>query len=108
MPAEDLAVSLPALLTVNDLPGARIKIRRALKPNGLAVAALVGGNSQTKLRQSLTIAAYSEHVFPIPTVGCAPRRRPVAFQLGAARKPAQAARPGSATTRLADTRNRPG
>ena len=52
----DLAVSLLALQTVNDLPGALIQIRRALKPDGLFVAALVGGDTLTELRQSLTIA----------------------------------------------------
>ena len=52
----DLAVSLLALQTVNDLPGALIQIRRALKPDGLLVAALIGGDTLTELRQSLTIA----------------------------------------------------
>jgi SAM-dependent methyltransferase len=52
----DLAVSLLALETVNDLPGALVQIRRALKPDGLLIAALVGGDSLTELRQSFTIA----------------------------------------------------
>ena len=52
----DLAVSLLALQTVNDLPGTLVQIRRALKPDGLFVAALVGGDTLTELRQSLTIA----------------------------------------------------
>jgi len=52
----DLAVSLLALQTVNDLPGALIQMRRALKPDGLLVAALIGGDSLTELRQSLTAA----------------------------------------------------
>ena len=52
----DLAVSLLALQTVNDLPGALIQIRRALKTDGLLLAALVGGETLTELRQSLTIA----------------------------------------------------
>jgi SAM-dependent methyltransferase len=52
----DLAVSLLALQTVNDLPGALVQIRRALKPDGLLVAALIGGDTMTELRQSLTIA----------------------------------------------------
>jgi SAM-dependent methyltransferase len=52
----DLAVSLLALQTVNDLPGALVQIRRALKPDGLLVAALIGGDTLTELRQSLTIA----------------------------------------------------
>ena len=52
----DLAVSLLALQSVNDLPGALIQIRRALKPDGLLVAALIGGDTLTELRQSLTIS----------------------------------------------------
>ncbi|HEX9169375.1 MAG TPA: methyltransferase domain-containing protein [Roseiarcus sp.] len=52
----DLAVSLLALETVNDLPGALVQMRRALKPDGLLIAALIGGDTLTELRQSLTIA----------------------------------------------------
>ena len=52
----DLAVSLLALQTVNDLPGALIQIRRALAPDGLLMAALIGGDTLTELRQSFTIA----------------------------------------------------
>ena len=52
----DLIVSLMALHRVNDLPGALIQIRRALRPDGLFLAALAGGDTLTELRQSLTIA----------------------------------------------------
>ena len=52
----DLAVSLLALQTVNDLPGALIQMRRALAPDGLLVVALLGGDTLTELRQSLTLA----------------------------------------------------
>jgi SAM-dependent methyltransferase len=52
----DLAVSLLALQTVNDLPGALIQMRRSLKDDGLLIAAMVGGETLTELRQSLTIA----------------------------------------------------
>jgi SAM-dependent methyltransferase len=52
----DLAVSLLALHTVNDLPGALVQMRRALKGDGLLMAAIVGGETLTELRQSLTIA----------------------------------------------------
>ena len=52
----DLAVSLLAMQTVNDLPGALIQIRRALKPDGLLMAAMLGGDTLTELRQSFTIA----------------------------------------------------
>ena len=52
----DLAVSLLALQTVNDLPGALIQMRRSLKGDGLLMAAMIGGETLTELRQSLTIA----------------------------------------------------
>jgi len=52
----DFAASLLALQTVNDLPGALIQMRRALKPDGLLIAAMAGGDTLTELRQSLTIA----------------------------------------------------
>jgi SAM-dependent methyltransferase len=52
----DLAVSLLAMQSVNDVPGALVQIRRALAPDGLLMAAIVGGDTLTELRQSLTIA----------------------------------------------------
>jgi SAM-dependent methyltransferase len=52
----DLAVSALALQLVNDLPGALIQIRRALKPDGLFLAALIGGDTLTELRQSFATA----------------------------------------------------
>jgi len=52
----DLAVSLLSLQGVNDLPGALIQIRRALKPDGLFIAGLLGGNTLTELRQAFTQA----------------------------------------------------
>jgi SAM-dependent methyltransferase len=54
--ALDLAVSALALHHVNDLPGALVQIRRALKPDGLFVAALFGGETLTELRQSFAAA----------------------------------------------------
>jgi SAM-dependent methyltransferase len=48
----DLVVSLLSLQWTNDLPGTLIQIRRALKPDGLFLGALVGGESLTELRQS--------------------------------------------------------
>jgi len=50
--ALDLVVSVLALSFVNDLPGTLIQIRRALKPDGLLLAALVGGDTLTELRQA--------------------------------------------------------
>jgi len=52
----DLVVSGLALQFVNDLPGALVQIRRALKPDGLFLAALVGGDTLTELRQAFAIA----------------------------------------------------
>jgi SAM-dependent methyltransferase len=52
----DLVVSALALQFVNDLPGTLIQIRRALKPDGLFVAALVGGETLTELRQAFAAA----------------------------------------------------
>jgi SAM-dependent methyltransferase len=52
----DLVVSLLALHAVNDLPGALIQIRRALKPDGLFIGCLLGGATLTELRQAFTEA----------------------------------------------------
>jgi SAM-dependent methyltransferase len=52
----DLAVSALALQFVNDLPGALIQIRRALRPDGLFMAAMVGGDSLNELRMAFADA----------------------------------------------------
>jgi SAM-dependent methyltransferase len=52
----DLAVSALALQSVNDLPGALIQIRRALKPDGPMLAALLCGDTLTELRQAFAQA----------------------------------------------------
>jgi SAM-dependent methyltransferase len=52
----DLVVSSLALHWVNDLPGALIQIRQALKPDGLFLGAIFGGSTLTELRQCLTLA----------------------------------------------------
>lgn len=52
----DLVVSALALQFVNDLPGALIQIRRALKPDGLLLAALLGGDSLSELREAFAQA----------------------------------------------------
>jgi SAM-dependent methyltransferase len=48
----DLAVSILSLHGMNDLPGALVQILRALKPDGLFVAALFGGATLSELRDS--------------------------------------------------------
>ena len=68
----DLAVSGLALHLANDLPGALVQIRRALKPDGLLLAALLGGATLTELRQSW-LAAEAEI-----TGGASPRVVPFA------------------------------
>jgi len=52
----DLVVSALALQFVNDLPGALVQIRRALKADGLFIAALAGGDTLTELRQAFAEA----------------------------------------------------
>jgi SAM-dependent methyltransferase len=54
--ALDLVVSALCLQFVNDLPGTLLQIRRALKPDGLFLAALLGERSLTELRQALALA----------------------------------------------------
>ena len=70
----DLVVSALARQFVNDLPGALIQVRRALKPDGLFLAALLGGDTLTELRQSFAAAeteiegGVSPHVAPFADV----------------------------------------
>jgi SAM-dependent methyltransferase len=70
----DLAVSLFSLQAVNDLPGALIQIRRALKPDGLFLAALFGGATLQELRDSFaqaeiaTLGGVSPRVSPFGDV----------------------------------------
>ena len=66
----DLAVSALAFQFVNDLPGVLAQIRRALRPDGLLLAAMIGGDTLTELRQSFAAAeaecegGASPHVAP--------------------------------------------
>ena len=48
----DLVVSCLTLHWVNDLPGALVQIRRALKPGGLFLAAMFGGDTLIELRHA--------------------------------------------------------
>jgi SAM-dependent methyltransferase len=52
----DLVASALSLHWTNDLPGVLVQIRRALAPDGLLLAALVGGQSLNELRTALTSA----------------------------------------------------
>ena len=69
-----LITSVLSLQLVNDLPGALIQIRRALKPDGLFLGALLGGDSLIELRQAFMLAemetagGVSPRVFPAADV----------------------------------------
>ena len=52
----DLVVSALAFQFVNDLPGVFAQIRRALRPDGLLLAAMIGGDTLSELRQSFAAA----------------------------------------------------
>lgn len=70
----DLAVGVLSLHTLNDLPGALVQIRRALKPDGLFLAALFGGATLTELRDSFaageiaTLGGVTPRVAPMADV----------------------------------------
>lgn len=52
----DLAVSALSLQNLNDLPGALAQLRRVLKPDGLFLGCLLGGQSLHELRTALAVA----------------------------------------------------
>jgi NADH dehydrogenase [ubiquinone] 1 alpha subcomplex assembly factor 5 len=52
----DLILSCLSLHTVNDLPGALVQARQALKPDGLFMAAMLGGETLHELRQVMNEA----------------------------------------------------
>jgi SAM-dependent methyltransferase len=66
----DAIISNLNLHWVNDLPGALLQIRQALKPDGLFLAALLGGESLKELRQCLMEAELTV------TGGASPRVSP--------------------------------
>lgn len=55
----DLVTSCGVLHAVNDVPGALVQLRRTLKPDGLFLGALLGGDTLHELRYAL-IAAEAE------------------------------------------------
>lgn len=65
----DLVVSVGMLDSVNDLPGALLLARRALKPDGLFLAAFLGAGSLPRLRAAMRAADEAEG-------GAAPRIHP--------------------------------
>ena len=74
----DLVVSTLALHWTNDLPGALVQIRRALRPDGLFIGSILGGSTLTELRQAL-VQAESEIAG-----GAGPRVSPFADMMDAA------------------------
>lgn len=52
----DLVVSGLTLHLVNDLPGTLIQINRALRPDGLMIVTLLGGDTLVELRAAMTMA----------------------------------------------------
>lgn len=56
----DLVVSALGLSAVDDLPGTLVQIRRALKPDGLFMAALLGGDTLSELREAFGAAEAEE------------------------------------------------
>jgi SAM-dependent methyltransferase len=68
----DLIVSLLSLHWVNDLPGALIRIRRILRPDGLFLAALFGAGTLGELREAWATAESAEEG------GASPRIAPFA------------------------------
>ena len=70
----DLVVSALSLHWVNDLPGALVQIRQALRPDGLLLAAMLGGDTLFELREAFLRAESGHeggvrpHVSPFPDV----------------------------------------
>jgi len=60
----DLIVSAGVLDQVNDVPGALIQIRRALRPDGLFLGAFAGAGSLATLRQSFLAAEPAARFHP--------------------------------------------
>ena len=62
----DLAISNLSLHWVNDLPGTLTQIRQSLKPDGLFIGSILGGNTLIELRNVLTEAETSLTNFSVP------------------------------------------
>lgn len=65
----DLCVAIGTLDTVNDLPGALVRLRLLLRPDSLLIGAMAGGDTLPRLRQAMRAAdalagAASPHVHP--------------------------------------------
>jgi hypothetical protein len=65
----DLVIAIGTLDTVNDLPGALLRLRFLLKPDSLLIGAVAGGETLPRLRRAMRAAdaatgAASPHVHP--------------------------------------------
>ena len=65
----DLIVAIGTLDTVNDLPGALLRLRLLLKPDSLLIGAIAGGDTLPRIRQAMRAAdavagTASPHVHP--------------------------------------------
>ena len=69
--SQEAIVSCLSLHWVNDLPGVLVQIKEALKPDGVFLGALFGGDTLVELRTSLQLAeveregGISPHVSPM-------------------------------------------
>jgi len=67
----DLVITLLRLQSENDLPGAIIRLRQKLKPDGLFIAAMFGGDTLTELRQAFyktdedILGGLAPHIYPM-------------------------------------------
>ena len=66
--AFDLVVSVGVLDSVNDLPGALVLIRRALRPDGLFFGAFAGAGSLPALRRAIQAAEEAEGLPASPRI----------------------------------------
>lgn len=60
----DLIVALMGLHTLNDLPGALVQIRQKLKPGGLFLGSLLGGETLHELREALIMGEEAAGIPP--------------------------------------------
>ncbi|GHF10543.1 SAM-dependent methyltransferase [Kordiimonas sediminis] len=99
----DLVLSNLVMHSINDLPGTLIQINRALKPDGLFLGSLFGGETLTELRQSFLQAEAKI------TGGAAPRVAPFGDirDLGALLQRAGFALPVADSERLTVTYDHP-
>ncbi len=64
----DLAISLLTLQHLNDLPGALAQLKRALKPDGLYISAILGGETLVELRNALLSAEIDARGGAVPRI----------------------------------------